>query len=327
MKINFLVENFGYFRYLGSHTASVNLANALKKRGIDVQFNSNDNGFDIVHAHTFGPLVLKKFIGRKEVFVLTAHSIPSINIGNVIGKKELWNLVYRKIYNLFDYIIASTNFSKNELESIGIRKEITVIPYCICTENFRFDEEKRQRFRNLNDIRDDDILVLMVGQQTPRKGIYDFIEIAKNLPEFRFIWVGGLPYKYFSSDYRKVRRMTNLRIENLKFIGFMNSPTEAYCGADIFLFTSYAETFGMVLLEASSVGLPIVMRKLKIYEEIYGNLPAYCSNNTEFIKTLKLLEDENARKKLAKSCKKIAIKYSDKNIANKFISFYERILS
>ncbi|MDI6826591.1 MAG: glycosyltransferase [Candidatus Aenigmarchaeota archaeon] len=327
MKINFLVENFGYFKYLGSYTASVNLANALKKRGIDVQFNTSNQGFDIVHAHTFGPLVLKRFIGRKEVFVLTAHSIPSVNVGNVIGGQKLWNFVYRKIYNLFDHIIAPTNFSKNELESMGIHKEITVIPNLIYSENFRFDEEKRQRFRNSNSISDDDILVLMVGQKTPRKGVYDFIEIAKNLPEFKFIWVGGIPYKYFSSDYNRIRRVTNRKTNNLKFLGFVKDITEAYCGADIFLFPSYAEIFSLVPLEASSIGLPILMRKLKVYEEVYGNLPAYCSNITEFIQTLKQLENENTRKKLAKSCKKISIKYSDNNVVGKFIRFYERILS
>ena len=55
--------------------------------------------------------------------------------------------------------------------------------------------------------------------------------------------------------------------ENLQFPGFLSQAElrTAYCGADAFLFCSYEETEGIVVLEALACGIPTVVRDIPVY--------------------------------------------------------------
>ena len=92
MKINFIIENSMGLKYLGCATVSKQLMDVLKEKGVDISLNSKEDGFDLVHAHTFGPLALSQ--KRKTTSIITAHSTPSINKGNIIlGDKNFWKKV------------------------------------------------------------------------------------------------------------------------------------------------------------------------------------------------------------------------------------------
>lgn len=41
----------------------------------------------------------------------------------------------------------------------------------------------------------DKFVVLGVGQIQHRKGVLDFVEVAKEFPELQFVWAGGLLFE------------------------------------------------------------------------------------------------------------------------------------
>ena len=45
------------------------------------------------------------------------------------------------------------------------------------------------------------------------------------------------------------------------------NSTDAYCGADAFAFFSYEETEGIVVLEALSCEIPVIVRDIPVYEK------------------------------------------------------------
>lgn len=323
MKVNFAVEDFGGMGYLGCSTLAKDLYRNLS---VEKSWNSTGNNFDVTHFHTFGPWTWYLLLTSDCPSVLTAHSTPRGNIGNILSSKKFWRAAYKKIYNKFDHIIAVSETSKRELLDIGVTKEISVIYNGVDREKFSFDQDARKRIRKKHGLGEDDFLVLNVGQRTPGKGVFDFIEISQRVPEAEFIWAGGIPYSVFSPDYPKVKKQTKKDYDNLKFPGEIGNIRDYYCAADLFLTTSNFETFGLTALEAMSVGLPVVSKDLEVFEELFPESRIPCENKEEIIEWIRtLMEDENLRRKCRKRSLETSEKFDIKKIADQHVELYRKV--
>ncbi len=260
MRINFIVEDFSVFKYIGSATAARTIyRNMPKDADLDLSWNSTRRSVDLAHFHTFGPMALAYRAYAKGVKVLTAHSTPHTNVGN-IGLTGIINGLYPPIYRGFDHIITVSNPCDREIKAMLPEMETTMIPNGVDRKVFQRYEGKRRAFRAALGADEDETVVLALGQQTPRKGIYDFLELAARMPDVIWVWVGGFPYGRLSKDYARIEREKRKASENVVFTGFVPDVTEAYSGADLFFFGSRAETFGLVILEALASGLPVAAR-------------------------------------------------------------------
>jgi 1,2-diacylglycerol-3-alpha-glucose alpha-1,2-galactosyltransferase len=275
VRINYIVEDFSVFRYIGCATAARSIyRNMPKDADLDLTWNSARRKVDIAHFHTFGPLALGYRLYTKGVRILTAHSTPHTNLGN-IGLSGFINSLYPPIYRGFDHIITVSDPCDREVRAMLPGMETTMIPNGVDRRVFQRYEDKRRAFRNALGADEDETVVLTLGQQTPRKGIYDFLDIAARTPDLIWVWVGGFPYGRLSKDYSRIEREKKKASENVVFTGFVPDVTEAYSGADLFFFPSKAETFGLVILEALASGLPVVARGIPELREIFGDAVAY----------------------------------------------------
>ncbi|HUK38485.1 MAG TPA: glycosyltransferase family 4 protein [Methanomicrobiales archaeon] len=275
MRINFVVEDFSVFKYIGSATAARSIyRNMPKDADLELSWNSARRDVDLAHFHTFGPMALAYRAYAKGVKVLTAHSTPHSNQGN-LGFEGVINRLYPPIYGGFDHIITVSDPCDREIKSMLPGMETTVIPNGVDRRVFQRYEDKRRAFRAALGVDEDETVVLTLGQQTPRKGIYDFLELAARTPEVIWVWVGGFPYGRLSKDYARIEREKRKASENVVFTGFVPDVTEAYSGADLFFFGSRAETFGLVILEALASGLPVAARGIPELREIFGDAVAF----------------------------------------------------
>jgi len=320
MKVNFIIEDMGKFKYLGCATAAKNLYNGMSDK-IDISWNDKSLDFDVAHFHTFGPISLiyaKRFKGKK---IITAHSTPNLNIGNISFPLAI-NLLYRPIYNQFDHIIAVSEKCKRELIEMRIKKDITTIYNGINRERFKPDQQKRNKFRKQYNIKPDEIAVLTVAQRTPRKGIYDFLSVAKRFPKYRFLWIGGFPYNILSKEYGKIKKAIENRSDNTIFPGFVEDILEVYSAADVFFMPSYAEGHSIVMLESLSMKLPMIARDIEEFREAFGD-------NLIYFNDAKTIDKKTFNKDLLKEYSektKDAVKNFDiDNISNKHISLYREI--
>jgi glycosyltransferase involved in cell wall biosynthesis len=334
IKVNFLLESFGNLKYLGSSTAAGSLIEGMKNRGVHVCKNSFDFDFDIVHAHTFGPFPLfyTKIAKKKQIpAVISAHSIPSLNEGNVFGGVNFWNRVYRKTYNFFDHVIAVSNFCKDELEKIGVKKPIDVVNLGIEKNKYKFSEKRRDKFREYFKFKNDDFVVLNVAQLIPRKGVFDWIETAKSLPDVKFVWVGGFPFSIFSSNFLKIKSIIKNKYKNVIFTGFLKKYDEidildAYSGADAFLTPTLLESFGRTIIEAGSVGLPVIARDIEVFHELFGQNIFYAKTSQGFANKILFLK-ENGENFYGKKLENfVGKKYTIENEVCKMISVYKKII-
>lgn len=318
MKINFIIEQSYGLKYLGCATVSKQLMMMLKEKGISVSLNSKEEGFDLVHAHTFGPLAMSQ--NKKTTSIISAHSTPSINVGNIVlGEKKFWDTIYQKIYNTYDYVFAVSANSVKELKDIGISKPIHVLENGVNRVFFKYDTKKGEIFREMYEYTPDDFVVLNVAQITPRKGIYDFIEVAKKNPEIKFLWIGGFPYFIGSSEYFKVKTMIQNPPENLTFTGFIDDIIGAYSGADLLFTPSLRETFGLTIIEADACYLPVLARDIEVFRSLFKEQISYASDVETFSTQIK--------KKQKRTKGDVAKTYDLERVADDAIRLYEEILS
>jgi glycosyltransferase involved in cell wall biosynthesis len=331
MKVNFIIEGGGLLKYIGCSTAAKQFIDYLSDKGVEIKINSKDKNFDIIHAHTFGPFALNQSKKNKNaISIISAHSTPSINKKNIItGEWKIWNRIYKYIYNKFDYVLAVSEFSVKELKRIGIKKDIFIVENGIDRKKFYYNEQKGTNFRKNYDIKKEDLLILNIAQITPRKGIYDFIEVAKKNPDYKFFWVGGFPYKYASSDYFKLRKIyeKNAYLDNFKFVGFVEDIIGAYSAADMLFTPSYAETFGLTIIEAAACKLPTIARDLEVFRQLFGENISYGSNNEDFTNLINKFNHKKIRYSRIKDAYFLSEKYDIKIIANKLYNIYEKIVN
>ena len=167
-------------------------------------------------------------------------------------------------YNCGDVVITPTEYSKGVLESYGIRKPIYSLSNGIDTEFFAPSEEHRAAFRRKYGLSSEEKAVLSVGHYIERKGLPDFVELARRLPQVRFFWFGYTNPNLIPENIRSAIRNAP---ENLCFPGYVDRGElrDAYCGCDLFAFLSKEETEGIVVLEALSCGIPTVVRDIPVY--------------------------------------------------------------
>lgn len=132
----------------------------------------------------------------------------------------------------------------------------------------------RKQFREAYGYNEQDKIVMAVGHYIKRKGILDFVELAKRLPEYKFIWFGYTSMVEIPSE---IQEAVKVDLPNLQFAGYI--PAEelrnAYAGVDLFLFPTYEETEGIVLLEAMAMQQNILLRDIPIYSEYISGEHVY----------------------------------------------------
>jgi len=323
MKVNYLVDNRGVLKFLGSSTGPKYYYDYLRKK-IDIQMNGSDDHYDIIHVHSITPWSIMKAMKYKKrgaKLVHTVHSTINTNEGNTIGSRSLERKYYNWAFRKHDYLLAVSELVKKDLERDGF-KNVELSYNAINTKFFKKNERLGKTLRNELNI--DKKIVLNVAQVNPRKGVYDFINIAKRNPELHFIWVGGTPFSILTKDYFKVKRIMSKEYENITFYGYVDDIRKAYSAADIFLTPSYNETFGLTIIEAASSGLPVIVRDLIVYKKLFKNNVLYSRNNNEFVKNIKLLLNND---KLVKRSLRIKNKFDINKQGKKLLKFYKSILT
>ena len=322
MRVTFYVEDQFFFRYIGCATAARSLYCSLDhETGIDLAWKSGAVDADLVHYHTFGPLALTTLQRSRGVSVLTAHSTPRINRGNIALADGI-NRLYPAIYRQFDHVITVSAPCHREITELVPDTPVTLIPNGVDRERFRPDDEHRARFREGLGIGEEERVVLSVGQITPRKGIYDFLRLAALHPESRFVWVGGLPYGVLSKDYSRIRELREEAGPNVLFTGYVDDITAPYAAADLFFMGSHAETFGLVILEALASGLPVIARGIPEFREIFGPSVLYFS---DLAGASALLMDDGAIDRCRAGARDATVPFDIRDIAARHAALYRSL--
>lgn len=226
---------------------------------------------DVVQINTVlpdSPLVVRRARRQGKKVVYYGHSTMEDFKNSFIGSNLAAPLFKKWIchcYRQGDLVITPTEYSRKLLMSYGLHREVYALTNGVDTGFFHKTEQAGGRFRIFFHLPVDKKVVISAGHLIHRKGIEDFLEMARRMPDVVFLWFGGGNNALIPSGIKKA---VAEKPANVIFAGFLPPKIlrDAYCGADAFAFFSYEETEGIVVLEALSCEIPVIVRDIPVYE-------------------------------------------------------------
>jgi UDP-glucose:(heptosyl)LPS alpha-1,3-glucosyltransferase len=159
-------------------------------------------------------------------------------------------------------IIAVSRLVKHQIcEYYKVDEEkIVVIPNGVDLERFAGlrNAEKPQALRYKMGLHEDERVLLFVGNEFARKGLHVVIKAMSRLRGYpmRLVVLGGddpAPFVRLASRFGLASK--------IEFRGSVSGPEEYFCIADAFVFPTYYEPFGLVIIEAMAAGVPVITSK------------------------------------------------------------------
>jgi glycosyltransferase involved in cell wall biosynthesis len=255
----------------------------------------------VVTIHDLTPIIFPKF-----------HIKRSTIIHKLLLKKSLKNA---------DLIITpSKNTKKDLIKKYNLKNKIKTIPLGI--ENKSTNKELTGK--NLKNAK----YILYLGTIEPRKNLTTLIDAFTELKKKE-----DIPHKLIISGpigwkYKEILKKTNN--PNIILTGYVSEREKSalYENADIFVYPSIYEGFGLPPLEALSHGTPVICSNGGSLKEIFQNHalifePKDKEKLKQHIKTL--THDEKLKKKLIEKGLKYALNFTWEKTAKKTIEEIEKL--
>jgi glycosyltransferase involved in cell wall biosynthesis len=230
--------------------------------GLRTYLRTAAHTFDIAHLHA-----CHNVPGAIAAAALTRASVPYVVSPNgtapaierrILAKRAFAATAGRHVLTGAARVLAVTNVEREQLVTLGVpRAQITVVPNPV--EDARPADADARRFRMAHDI-GNRRLVLFLGKLTPRKGVDDLIRAYRllEMPDTVLAIAGNDMGSGAAAD-RLVRQLgLHGRVVRT---GLLREAErlDALTAADVVVYPSRQEIFGLVPLEALLCGTPVVV--------------------------------------------------------------------
>lgn len=333
LRVNMVSESEFTVQGHGVHTAYVEMVSALKSEpGFEVFCNTKMRDTDIVHTHTVGFFALRRLLFSDGKRVVSAHVVPDSFEGSLKFAK-LWRpfakLWLRFFYNRADLVLAVSDATKSELLELGVKKPIEVLYNSIDLTKYANSSRHRSDARKKLSMDRSDFIVVGSGQVQPRKRVDVFFDMAKKMPETKFVWVGGIPFGRVAAESGKLETMMAKAPKNLLFTGVipLEDVADYYRAADVFILPSIQETFGLVVVEAAAAGLPVILRDIPDYAKTFRGDVLMAKNDEDFMRLVSELKtDKKLASQYQKKSKQLAGRFDARVLTGKLVDLYRGIV-
>jgi len=271
-----------------------------------------------IHAHGLNATLVARIVNmffRKRT-TMSTHAIYDLRGKSLMAKIIKW------IMNRIDTIMAVTEKSKIDLMTAEVPEDrIKVYTQWVNQELFK-PRDKTECRRKLR--LDGEFFALFVGRLIEKKGAKVLLEVAENLPEIKFVFVGDGPTL---GDLK----IAENQLRNIYVVGRKNQQETAlyYGAADVIVIPSqYEEPFGRVVLESLSSGRPVIAANKGSLPEIVTSevgilVDPAAENITEALKSLH--NDSKIAKRLTENARAYALRYFSEENAQLIADTYGKI--
>jgi glycosyltransferase involved in cell wall biosynthesis len=285
---------------------------------------------DILHAHMVHANILARLVRsfvRVPVLICTAHSIVEG------GRIREWG------YRLTDFLCdLTTQVSQDGLDrylrvKAVPQNKIRVVHNGVDINRFCKNVEARKRLRREFNIKDD-FVWLAVGRLEKEKDYPNLLKaFSKVLRVYENVILLIVGQGVLEKDIKNLSRLLNIE-DKVIFLGIRRDIPDIMNAADAYVMSSAWEGFPMVLLEAASIGLPIIATNVGGNKEIVINgkngflVPARDSDELAkaMLKMMSLSFDNRIR--MGEWGRKyVEENYSIENIVDKWESIYFEFLN
>ncbi len=292
----------------------------------------------IFHAHDWLSLDSARELKYeyKLPIVATVHAVESGRHGGIFTdvSKYIHELEYWLTYEAWRVIVCS-EFMKGEVQRLFDcpSDKVDVIFNGVDPAKFDFDWTEKDRAAHRAKLAlPAEKIVMYVGRFVHEKGIHVLLNAASAVlaaePKTKFVIVGG----GHREKLEKFVRWAGLG-DKVVFTGFManRSLHQLYRVADVAVFPSLYEPFGIVALEAMAAGAPVVASdagglKEVVRHDLTGTLSFANDSDSLAWAVLKVLREPKRALNLADNAKlRLKLEFDWGLLADKTIKVYERV--
>jgi glycosyltransferase involved in cell wall biosynthesis len=219
----------------------------------------NEKEVDVVHSHysrDLWTIVPALQLGRCVPLILTKH------IGTQKPKRDA---LHRWIYRRLDHMVAiSEVIRRNILATHPINAErVSTVHHGVDLSRFTPNERERMMTRQELRLAPEHLVLGIIGRLQISKGYLEFLEMARRLrlelPQARYLLIGEASRGEGGEAQMILDKIREWQIAEIVHpLGFRRDIPRLLEAMDIFVFPSYAEAFGLVLIEAMAMAKPVV---------------------------------------------------------------------
>jgi len=234
--------------------------------------------------------------------------------------------------NALDAVLVPSIAMRETLERYGVEVPMAIVPPGIRLTEFAGGDGAR--FRARRGIDPGRPMALFVGRVAFEKNI-DFLlrmppHVRREIPDVLLVICGEGP-----AERSLAKLVTELGLtDNTRFVGYLDRTTElldCYRASDVFVFASRTETQGLVLLEAMTLGVPVVstavMGTRDILDPGKGALVAPEDEREFAAAVVNVLSDGGTRTRLSEEAVEYAGTWDAPNTAARLEAFYREVTS
>lgn len=233
---------------------------------------------------------------------------------------DFWKIDCRADYEIADYIITPSTFSRDTFINQGIDKnKLVVIPYgCDTTRFYPMNKKSDGTFR-----------VIYVGSLCVRKGVTYLIDAFKKIEckNIELVLIGKIE--------KGLEHLVDNLPSNIKYIEYVpnNKLNEYYSNSNLFILPSLSDSFSLATLEAMASGLPIIVTenvgaKDFVQNDVNGYIVPIKNSEALKEKIVYLYNNTDIARNMGSEARKVALQVTweqyEKRITEFYISLMEK---
>ena len=261
-------RTLSYLSFLICSTIILAFWRFLRRRNFDIIHCSNE------YCCLFSPNVFTSHFCEREWYRLDKAGMTIRPSRTTLQKlKVLEYSIYRRLVAFVEQLTFGGRSSKARIvisqrmkEDFrrhygGAAEDIIVIPNGTDCDRFVPDNRRlyRDSVRQRHGISSEDFVILFVGGDWERKGLYYLIEALSLIPEpeVKLLVLGRGDTNFYAMLARD-----KAVGERVTFVPYSHSIWEYYGASDIFVLPTLYEPLGLVIGEAMACGLPVIVAKV-----------------------------------------------------------------
>ena len=309
--------------------------------GLTGWIRRNIREYDLVHIHAFFSYVTVPLVhyAKKHKVPYIIRPSGELNTWSLkesrIKKGLYWSLIGRRCLNAATALHLTSEDERVAAQHLAPGTPSVVIP--LGTDTFTEEEfPARGRFRKKYPMLDQKLLIVFLSRSDHKKGL-DLLfpaisALAIGRDNFAVVIAGSGEREYEARVHDLV--LAHGLKEKVIFTGFVQGQDkiDLLRDADVFVLPSYDENFGLAVIEAMAVGVPVVIsNNVGIHHEVteYGaGLVTSCESGEIAHALGTLLEDGSRRRMMGQNAKTLVQKqFAWGKVATQLVELYETILS
>jgi len=317
------------FTELGAsvHSQFANMSPPLQAHKIRKFLHSPDFRNAVIHGHLpRAQIVASLSLSKSQSLICSRHDedqfYPDRN-------RYISKLFFKMINSRVQSWIAISEAVKNRMNYFGeisSRNEVRVVHYGYGSKILKPDPEVVENLKSQYALNDSSFVIGCVARLVWQKDhatlIHAFGLFQKNNPDSKLILVGDGPMRFQLENLSKTMSLENSVI----FTGKVSSVQEHLSLLDVFILPSRTEGFGLVLLEAMHIGVPIISSNASALPEVLGDagLLFAVGEPADLLEKLTMMQDQKVQSNYSKLGKKRLAEFSPEIMWSKVNDIYEK---